>query len=158
MTWTRRFSADFELILSVFSLRTRSDVNEKELKLLFLNTSPYCLRYFSELRNFWHNYPIFWKSLKTGIHERNYKAAFPLQLMNYSWVCLWESEFTDFWLDSLLKSTIRQIFIVGNNLWILFVETAYNKVLSHSRVWQKKRHWTPHPLKKGETDLLCPLG
>lgn len=151
-------SSVFELMLHVFSLRTRHDANEGECRLLFLTGSPCCLRYFSERGNFWHTYSILWKSLKSGIHERNYKAAFPLQLMNYSWVCLWESEFTDVGLDSFWSQwstgSLSLETICGFS-----VEIACNKLYFHipKLARKKKRHWTSWLLRNGENDLLCPF-
>lgn len=147
-------SSFFELILHVFSLRTRHDANEGECRLLFLTGSPCCLRYFSERGNFWHTYSILWKSLKSGIHERNYKAAFPLQLMNYSWVCLWESEFTDVGLDSFWSQWSTESLSL-ETICGFSVEIACNKLYFHiPKLARKKKDIGPHGYSEMER-MIC---
>lgn len=155
------FSSFFELILHVCSLRTRHDANEGECRLLFL-ISYWLIMLFKVLQwtwKFWHNYSMLWKSLKSGIHERNYKAAFPLQLMNYSWVCLWESEFTDVGLDSFWSQWSTKSLSL-ETICGFSVEIACNKLYFHIPKLarkKKKKHWTPQLLRNGENDLLCPF-
>lgn len=104
---------------------------------------------------FWHNYSMLWKSLKSGIHERNYKAAFPLQLMNYSWVCLWESEFTDVGLDSFWSQWSTKSLSL-ETICGFSVEIACNKLYFHipKLARKKKKNIGPHSYSEMER-MIC---
>lgn len=148
-----------ELIPRVFSLRSRPGAHDWKFKLLFLTTTPYCLRYFSELGNFWHNYPILWKSPKSGIHGRNCKAAFHFSLWTIH----------EFVLENPNLLTLGLTYFGVNDPlnfypWkqpvAPFVEIAYNQVYFHiPKLARKKTHWIPptQPLRKGETGLPFPF-
>lgn len=147
----------FELIVHVFRLRTRPGDGEGESKLLFLTAAPYCLRYFGELGNLGHNYPILWKSPK-----RNYKAAFHSSLWTIHEFVFENQNSLTLGLTPFGVSDPLNLYPWKQAVDSLCRNSLQPKVLSHSQACQEKKDVgtpppPPQPLRKGETDLARPF-